>query len=111
MENKLINIEVSIDSLTDSVEKVADYLKVMSREMLISNLPVELHKDQRQLFKLSDDLQIQQFFLEYYKKKLDDAGDDVSSDGIKSDIENKEKRISELYNEIYKLTSKGCINV
>ena len=111
MENRLTNIEVSIDLLSESVDKVADYLKVMSREMIISNLPVELHKDQRELFSLSDDLHIQQFMLKHYRERLFESKDDVSSEGYKFDIEKKEKRIEELSTEIAKLVIKGCVRI
>jgi cell division FtsZ-interacting protein ZapD len=110
-DDRLMSIEVSIDSLVESVDKTADYLKIISREMIISNLPKELHKDQRKLFSVADDLSIQQYMVKIYKSNLRSAKDDVSADGFKFDIEQKEKRIKELYADIGQLVNKGCVMV
>lgn len=111
IDSKLEDIEIAIDNMNDTIEESSKYLKLISREMIISNLPQHLHKDQRQMFVVCDDLSLQQRMLEFYRERVEDAKDDVSSDGYKEDVERKEKIIDQLRNEIGNLLNKGCIRV
>lgn len=111
IEDRLLGIEVSIEALNETLDESSKYLKLISREMIISNLPKEIHDRQRQMFELCDDLTLEQRVLKYYKERLREAKDDLSRDGYKDDIEKKMKKIDDLYTQIGELAHEGCIVV
>lgn len=111
IESKLEDIEIAIENMNETIEKSSKYLKLISHEMIISNLPQNLHKFQRRMFEICDDLTLQQYMLKHYKERLQNAKDDASSDGFKADIQHKEQKIERLYEEIGTLSNMGCIVV
>lgn len=111
IESKLEDIEIAIENMNETIEESSKYLKLISRELIVSNQVHQLREKQRKMFELCDDLDLQQRMLKYYKERLSEAKDDVASDGYRFDIEKKTKKIDELYEEIGLLSNDGCIVV
>jgi hypothetical protein len=109
IKNSGMDIELELININSNLEKANISLERMSQEMLISNLPKEIHKDQRKLFvlvKMNDDLN---YLISKRELLIEKNPNDVAVDGFKDDIARWEKTRSENLKEIFALTNKGCV--
>ena len=109
LENALLGLETSLDNINETLESNTEYLKMISRELLISNLPENIRLDQRKLFTNIDLLEIYNSHRSTYLRALGVDPEGPASDGFKEDI----KKYSELINKYEKENDeyyrKGCV--
>jgi hypothetical protein len=103
------DIELELMNINSNLEKANSSLERMAEEMLISNLPKELHKDQRHLFVLVKMNESLNYLIERREKLIENNPDDVAIDTFKDDLLRWKEIFSKNFKEITDLVAKGCV--
>lgn len=112
LENALLGLETSLDFINETLESNTEYLKMISRELLISNLPQEIHKKQRLLFGYTDYVKNTEKIMVSYMIRLSQEKDGPASEGLKKDIEKYKKEIVDYNDKIDDfIVNYGCVRV
>jgi predicted nucleic acid-binding Zn-ribbon protein len=109
IKNSGADVELELMNINSNLEKANSSLERIAEEMLISNLPKELHKDQRNLFALAKMNESLNYLIERRKTLIEKNSDDIAVDALKDDLLRWEESFSKNLKEIINLVAKGCV--
>lgn len=103
------DVEFGFDRVTDKLDDINISLTRISEELLISNLPIELRNDQRNMFELIDSNKSLLRLIKSHNDRISRNPESIESDSLRIESEHWSEMYKINLNSIIELEKKGCI--